>query len=58
MKLGRVRQTMEHKPGLVARVQVTFTGSGGRPLHVDLQSRFLVHPKRKRADGHGKGVSG
>jgi hypothetical protein len=57
MKLGRGRQAMAHKPGLVARVHVTFTGSGGRPLHVDLQSRFLVHAKRKGKSGHEKGGS-
>jgi hypothetical protein len=54
MKLGHHRQDLARRPGLVARVQVTFTGSGGRPLHVDLQSRFLVHAKRKGKSGHGK----
>jgi hypothetical protein len=34
---------------------VTFTGIGGGPLDADLQSRFLVHQKRKRSGGHGKG---
>ncbi len=49
LSLGKGRRSLARKPGLIARVHVTFTGRGGRPLHVDLQSRFLVHGKRKAA---------
>jgi dipeptidyl aminopeptidase/acylaminoacyl peptidase len=54
LKLGRGRQVLARKPGLVARVHLTFTGGGGRPLRADLQGRFLVHPKRKRTNADGK----
>jgi Tol biopolymer transport system component len=52
LKLGRGRQELAHKPGLVTRISVTFAGHGGKPLHVDLQARFLVH--RKRPGKHRK----
>jgi hypothetical protein len=45
LKLGRGRRALARKPGLVTRIDVTFTGRGGNPLHVDLQGRFLVHQK-------------
>ncbi|HEY0279068.1 MAG TPA: LpqB family beta-propeller domain-containing protein [Solirubrobacterales bacterium] len=53
LKLGKGRRSMAHKPGLVARVHLTFSGPGGKPLQADLQSRFEIH--RKRAAKHKKG---
>jgi hypothetical protein len=47
LKLGQGRRALARRPGLVARLRVTFTGQGGQPLHAGLQSRFLRHPKRK-----------
>jgi hypothetical protein len=55
LKLAHGRSALARRPGLIARVHVTFTGSGGRPLQANLQSRFLLHHKRKRSGGHGKG---
>jgi hypothetical protein len=55
LKLADGRKPLALKPGLIARVHVTFTGIGGGPLDADLQSRFLVHQKRKRSGGRGKG---
>lgn len=45
LKLGRGRRALARKPGLVTRIDVTFTGRAGNPLHADLQGRFLVHHK-------------
>jgi hypothetical protein len=55
LKLSSGHRSLAHKPGLVARVEVTFTGSGGKPLHAELQSRFLVHRKRDGKSKQGKG---
>lgn len=56
LKLRHGRRSLARKPGLVARVHLAFTGSRGRPLRADLQSRFLVHPKRESTNGQGKGA--
>jgi Tol biopolymer transport system component len=55
LKLAHGRSALARRPGLIARVHVAFTGSGGGPLEANLQSRFLVHHKRKRSGGPGKG---
>jgi len=57
LKLGRGRRSLAHRPGgLVSQVRVGFTGKGGQPLHADLESRFLVHRKRKHGTSHRKGT--
>lgn len=56
LKLGRGRRPLARRPGLIARVHVTFTGEGGRPLHDDLQSRFLIHRKRVGAANRRRGT--
>jgi hypothetical protein len=49
LALGRKRRPLAHLPGgLVTRLQVNFTGPGGRPLRADLQTRFQVHAKRRK----------
>ena len=57
LKLGHARRGLIHRPGgLVTRLQVAFTGPGGKPLHAELQSRFLVHRRRakQRVEGAGR----
>jgi WD40-like Beta Propeller Repeat len=56
LKLGRGREALARGPGLVARIHLTFAGPGGRPLHADLESRFLVHRKGRHRPNHQKGT--
>jgi len=56
LRLGRRRRALIHQPGgLVTRLRITFSGPGGRPLHDQLQTRFLAHPKKpKHRRGQGR----